>query len=66
MAEYIILKKSDFLKIFIRYTKDYESPFTFFIKDDERVSDFKDTKRDYLHKQVWADLQNLKRALIEG
>ncbi len=66
MAEYIILKKSDFLKIFIRHEKDYESPFTLFLKDDERMNDFKDTKRDYLHKRVWADIQGLKCALIEG
>ena len=64
MAEYIVLKKSDFIKIFERYEDDYESPLTLFIKPDERFIEFTETKRSYLHKRVWADLQGLKRSLI--
>ncbi len=66
MAEYIILKKSKFLEIFKRYEDDYEHPHPLFINRNEKRSEFRGTKREYLQNRAWSDMQSLKRNLIKG
>lgn len=66
MAEYIIMKKQTFELIFKRLMNIYEYPHVLFQKDTEARIDFENTRRAYLHKRVVADLEDLKKQLVEA